>query len=229
MTYHKDLIARTRQAVEADNKKYGYISTFNMPKADATILCDALEALTANLGEMRQRKDSAYEERNKVVSALAKLFPSGIAKTAIEGWSEDWHGCVYIDLPTGQVSWHFREAQAHLFAGLPNYHKKWDGHDTPTKYRRLEALTAAPTGWMPIETAPKDGTEILVWNAVPVGDASGSVMCVYWNCVDRDWEWCVVYSQDYLGGYATASNPTHWMPLPPAPGAATWRPSSVKK
>ena len=89
---------------------------------------------------MKARKDAAYEERNKVVAALAKLFPSGVAKTAIEGWSEDWHGCVYIDLPTGQVSWHFHDSQAYLFDGLPSYPGTWDGHDTPEKYRRLAAL-----------------------------------------------------------------------------------------
>jgi len=92
------------------------------------------------LAEMEARKDAAYLERNQVVAALAKAYPSGVARTAIEGWSEDWHGCVYIDLPTGQASWHFHDSQAYLFAGLPAYAGKWDGHDTPEKYRRLAAL-----------------------------------------------------------------------------------------
>jgi hypothetical protein len=91
---------------------------------------------------MEQRKDDAYHERNKVVAALAKCFPSGVARTAIEGWSDDWHGCVYIDLPTGQVSWHYHDSQAHLFAGLPTYEKPWDGHSTEEKYARLAALRA---------------------------------------------------------------------------------------
>ena len=90
--------------------------------------------------EMEARKDAAYLERNQVVAALARVFPSGIARTAIEGWSEDWHGCVYIDLPTGQVSWHYHDSQAYLFEGLPPYAGAWDGHDTPEKYRRLAAL-----------------------------------------------------------------------------------------
>jgi hypothetical protein len=107
------------------------------------------------LEEMRLRKDAAYEERNKVVAALARLFPSGIAKTAIEGWSEDWHGCVYIDLPTGQVSWHFHNSQAHLFDGLPAYTKPWDGHDTPEKYRRLAAVSV-PVAPALSERTPKD-------------------------------------------------------------------------
>jgi hypothetical protein len=95
-----------------------------------------------DLEAMRQQKDGAYFERNQVVAALAKCFPSGVAKTAIEGWSEDWHGCVYIDLPTGQVSWHFHDSQAYLFKDLPPYAGAWDGHDTPEKYRRVNALSA---------------------------------------------------------------------------------------
>lgn len=97
----------------------------------------------ANAGatKLREAKDVAYLERNQVVAALAKCFPSGVARTAIEGWSEDWHGCVYIDLPTGQVSWHFHDSHAHLFSNLPPYNGTWDGHDTPEKYRRVAALT----------------------------------------------------------------------------------------
>jgi hypothetical protein len=98
----------------------------------------------AKLADMKARKDAAYLERNRVVAALAKVYPSGTTRTAIEGWSEDWHGCVYIDLPTGQVSWHYHDSHAHLFADLPPYPGRWDGHDTPEKYRRLAALTRAP-------------------------------------------------------------------------------------
>jgi hypothetical protein len=97
-------------------------------------------ALRAELHDMRALKDSAYLERNQVVAALAKQFPSGTARTAIEGWSDDWHGCVYIDLPTGQVSWHFHDTHAYLFRDLPSYAKPWDGHSTPEKYARLTRL-----------------------------------------------------------------------------------------
>lgn len=101
---------------------------------------------TQALAEMEARKDAAYLERNQVVAALAKVFHSGVARTAIEGWSEDWHGCVFIDLPTGQASWHFHDSQAYLFADLPPYTGQWDGHDTPEKYRRLAALQVPRTG-----------------------------------------------------------------------------------
>lgn len=119
--------------------------------------------LLGQLEKMEDRKDAAYLERNQVVAALAKCFPSGIAKTVIEGWSEDWHGCVYIDLPTGQVSWHYRDSQAYLFAGLPRYTGLWDGHDTPEKYRRLAALELQGRGenynWIDLQGKIRTGRD----------------------------------------------------------------------
>jgi hypothetical protein len=82
--------------------------------------------------------DLAYEERNRVVAALARCFPAGLRRTDIEGWDPAWQNCVFIDLPCGQVSWHFHDREADLFAGLPPYSKEWDGHSTPEKYRRLD-------------------------------------------------------------------------------------------
>lgn len=104
-----------------------------------------LEAIAA----LQAQKDGAYLERNRCVALLARMalamgLRAGLAKTAIEGWSPDWHGCVYIDLPTGQASWHYHDSQAELFAGLPEYAAPWDGHDTPTKYERLAAAFPVP-------------------------------------------------------------------------------------
>lgn len=81
--------------------------------------------------------DGAYTERNRLVAYLASLFPSGVKNTAIPGWDEAWHGCVYIDLPTGQASWHYHDSEAHLFAHLPPYAGEWDGHTTEEKYERI--------------------------------------------------------------------------------------------
>jgi hypothetical protein len=110
----------------------------------------ALIASEAARVAAEQSKDGAYLERNQCVALIAGLalaagWRAGITKTAIEGWSEDWHGCVYIDLPAGQVSWHYHDSHAHLFAFLPPYAGEWDGHDTPTKYERVatEAIAAA--------------------------------------------------------------------------------------
>lgn len=111
---------------------------FVLKPADA----ERFASFMADCNAMEARKDGAYLERNQCVALLARMaialgLNAGKARTAIEGWSADWHGCVYIDLPTGQVSWHFHETQEHLFASLPPYTAQWDGHDTPEKYSRV--------------------------------------------------------------------------------------------
>lgn len=97
---------------------------------------------------LEERKDGAYEERNQCVALIARMalfmgWCAGLKRTAIDGWDNEWHGCVYIDLPTGQVSWHFHDSHAHYFAGLPPYDGPWDGHDTPEKYCRVNAALKA--------------------------------------------------------------------------------------
>lgn len=49
-------------------------------------------------------------------------FPAGIR---MDNLAPEWP-VVYIDLPTGQISWH-----------MPQYYTTWDGHDTDTKYARI--------------------------------------------------------------------------------------------
>lgn len=114
--------------------------------AERAIACRerTIASLRAEVERLTSAKDGAYEERNRCVALIARMavamgYRAGVARTAIEGWSEDWHGCVYIDLPTGQASWHYHDTHAHLFAGLPEYAAPWDGHDTPEKYRRVDA------------------------------------------------------------------------------------------
>lgn len=96
--------------------------------------------LEAKLAKSEEAKNGAYAERNKLVRILASIFPSGIKKTAIEGWDEAWHWCVYIDLPTGQASWHFHNSELGMFLDLPFYRGVWDGHTTEQKYERIEKL-----------------------------------------------------------------------------------------
>lgn len=68
------------------------------------------------------------------------------------------------------------------------------------------------TVWLPIETAPHDGTVIIV------GKASGAVMAwasnAYW--FDREYDDRGQYC-GWTDGFDTLSHPTHWMPLPPPP------------
>lgn len=67
-----------------------------------------------------------------------------------------------------------------------------------------------PQEWRDISTAPKDGTRILVWRA-------SRVRLMHWKALagHKDgghWdEWGLRLKE-------LAAQPTHWMPLPPAPG-----------
>lgn len=103
---------------------------------------DEIEALRQSYEIWRADKN-AYAQRNFVVAALARCFPSGVRPTDIQGWEADWHGCVYIDLPTGQISYHYSDAEAWLFEDLPRYEKPYDGHDTKCVHARLALLVNA--------------------------------------------------------------------------------------
>lgn len=79
-----------------------------------------------------------YHERAQLVAALSKLFPASIEDDPSD---PEWP-VAYIDLPTGQVSWHIAPDDMYLFSHLPQSQglRVWDEHDTPEKYRRLNAL-----------------------------------------------------------------------------------------
>jgi hypothetical protein len=61
--------------------------------------------------------------------------------------------------------------------------------------------------WQPIETAPKDGTAVLV-------SEGRFCYCVEWN---EEFDWWAV-DDNKLGPFRLrGSAPTHWMPLPAPP------------
>lgn len=100
-------------------------------------------AYEAGRKDENEATDAAYKERNQLVALLSTCFPSGKAKTAIEGWDEAWHGCVYIDFPWGQASWHYHDSDAWMFEHLPQYNGTWDGHTTEQKYAAIAAAIRA--------------------------------------------------------------------------------------
>lgn len=94
----------------------------------------------AEIDRLTKRKDAAYDERMHLVAALARLFPSGIRDTTTPGWTPAWKGCVYIDLPTGQISYHYHTRHESLFKGIQKYEKPWDGHTKEEVHARLAAM-----------------------------------------------------------------------------------------
>ncbi|MBB4594512.1 hypothetical protein [Xanthomonas cannabis] len=91
--------------------------------------------------ELLRKRDEAVQERNKVIALLARLFPAGISQTRVQDNNGRAQNCVLIDLPTGQISWHFGEEDADYFQGLPAYLGHYDGHSQEEKYKRLEQWT----------------------------------------------------------------------------------------
>lgn len=95
--------------------------------------------MTALPGDRDVQIDAVYSERNRLVAALAHLFGNA-AWRGLDPESPDFT-VVYIDLPTGQVSWHIPDAEMTAFPPLPlRAPTGWDGHGTDEKYRRLAAL-----------------------------------------------------------------------------------------
>ena len=76
--------------------------------------------------------------------------------------------------------------------------------------------------WMPIDTAPKDGTKVLIVNADGVMDVAGFVPEWYerkeFVRIAEDGDVYKIVREDI--GYWNADKahcPIHWMPLPPLP------------
>jgi len=70
------------------------------------------------------------------------------------------------------------------------------------------------SAWMPIETAPKDGTMILTCSCNTVYYPQTSVWASYHPNAEGKQCW----RTDRVCG--DKLNPTHWMPLPPPPPAS---------
>ena len=119
----------------------------------AGVLADALRrAYEAGAASSVAAKDAAYSERNQCVIGLGLLakalgYRAGVALHPIEdtSWETDWRNILVIELPTGQLTWHFHDSEAPLLEQFPKLDNHvWDGHTTPEKYRRLLSYSPAP-------------------------------------------------------------------------------------
>ncbi len=112
-------------------------------EANAAFIATAREAMPRLMTEVEhltQQKDGAYSERNQLVGFISKLFPASLERhePSDDSWDDDWRWVVYIDLPTGQVSWHIHDSELPNFSHLPQHQgRRWDGHTVAEKYARL--------------------------------------------------------------------------------------------
>jgi hypothetical protein len=77
--------------------------------------------------------------------------------------------------------------------------------------------------WRPIETAPKDGTRVLLYwpsYAYDEGDDGEPLIDIGWYTENPRGPWRYFTNtgeQDCYGLADSSHQPTHWMPLPPSP------------
>lgn len=76
--------------------------------------------------------------------------------------------------------------------------------------------------WQPIETAPKDGTIVLLWSRSSDEWATGLWQDVglpqFFTPVAGMWVRNLYVAHDPTSNpYLPINDPTHWMPLPPPP------------
>jgi len=88
----------------------------------------------------------------------------------------------------------------------------WEEYLTDARAAVTAYLAEAGDGWMPIETAPKDGTKILLWPGYLMG---GDPMSGWWARLAGKW---------VSAGEPFEVAPTHWRPLPAPPAAQDTRP-----
>lgn len=104
--------------------------------------------------DYKRERDAAYTERNKLVAALARLvqwggFSAWLAQhPADPDWDPEWRWIVFVDGPTGQMSWHLHDSELGAFTPWVQLRPVtgWDGHSTEEKYERLERLEGLGPG-----------------------------------------------------------------------------------
>lgn len=103
---------------------------------------EVIRDLTEECVELREAKDAAYRERNKLVAHLTTIYESHLSRHPDEDkdWERDWMWIVCVHGPAGQMTWHIHDSELSQFDHLPRRPAHWDGHSTEEKYRRLDSI-----------------------------------------------------------------------------------------
>jgi hypothetical protein len=135
----------------------------------------------------------------KAIEALREAACSLLTIAANAGRKKDSEGQENHLQHDDQVRGYARNRANVAFAALAEL----EAEQAATEAMRRDA------GWQPIETAPKDGTGILV-------NAGGFCYAVEWQ---EEFGWWSV-DDNKLGPFPLrGAGPTHWMPLPAPPAA----------
>ena len=133
-------------------------------REDIPYLVAALQEARDQVERLTREKDLAYSERDKAVAGFAHMARRSGVRVGVgqhEGadWEDDWRTVLFVELPAGQVSWHFHDSERPLLDGLPvapDY--RWDGHTTEEKWARVASLADAS---LPPADAPLTGVALM--------------------------------------------------------------------
>lgn len=104
--------------------------------------------------------------------------------------------------------------EANLRKGYDHGYAAWRAYEWEGRKIKESGMS-----WRPIETAPKDGTQILVWSQY-----LQSVSVMAWHeregdfCLMADGSRVIEYQSDFGTEYDSGGHViSHWMPLPESP------------
>lgn len=156
----------------------------------------------------------------------------GDVQAAWQGWNNRQF---YAAPPARPVAQHVGDSH------FESWYSTYDPAHKGDKQRARDAYAAgmndarpvAPAGWLPIETAPKNGTPVLLTNGKTVAHGEWLHQEAYIR-ERRDLDGRYI-DQDEFDGFdgwvdwtgGMLPEPTHWMPLPPPPGASPAAPAPV--
>lgn len=203
---HPDIHAKGVKALVALNALQSKPATYGLDK-----IRECIEGLSANVQVLLN-----VIENPDGGSPLAKMMIIEIAKNTIE---ESKNTLAILDqqaITTTPSGWKLApvEPTQEMVDAALSKQDIYTGRGSLARIGYQAMLSAAPQApvhgsWQPIETAPKDGTEILICDA-----RTATILVAAWNGDDPNtpthkWECLdVAYHEDL---------PTHWMPLPAAP------------
>jgi hypothetical protein len=173
----------------------------------------------------------------------------GKERVMLNGKWEGWQARASLAASAGSepVAWGIFDSEGFYEVALDegsgqrfvdHYNKRRDGPLKPFSLRALYTHPSPPegAGWRPIETAPKDGTEILLH--APACEYEGTHVKArtthgHWRAPsdtprikyqdgfapEPEWEDFEPFWASWDGGFTEEHPPTHWMPLPAPPAS----------